>query len=421
MNIVIWGAGRRGRRFADYVGREHVIGFIDRNESLQGKTVAGLPVFSYEEWKAKGRPGFLMVSPLYDQEICQGLLSDGIYEFSSLNDEPVEINIGDKGFSLEEIPLLQTLAGKRVGIYGTTYFSFMLADYLKERRCASVTRISHREPVLPHTADMMAYDIILVTVRKMEPVSYRYPNVRLENFWDFSYLPKYQHPELEQFRGCHNGERLFIVATGPSLRLEDLETLRRHGEKTMSVNMIYRSFNQTRWRPDYYVMCDANGIEEYGKELKELHLPGMFAGDNNRKFYHSKGTEHIHFYHMIHARMRDWPDVSDNIVKCVFGGGTVVLDCLQIAMYMGFHEIYLLGTDCDYQGAPQEKCNHFIKDYFHDDDRQPRTPFPLEETFLGYQAIRDYARRHDIQIFNATRGGKLEVFPRVAFDTLFDG
>ena len=81
----------------------------------------------------------------------------------------------------------------------------------------------------------------------------------------------------------------------------------------------------------------------------------------------------------------------------------------------------MLGTDCDYQGAPQEKCNHFIKDYFHDDDRQPRTSFPLEETFLGYQAIRDYARRHDIQIFNTTRGGKLEVFPRVTFDTLFDG
>ena len=86
MSIVIWGAGRRGRRSADYVGKEHVIGFIDRNESLQGKAVAGLPVFSYEEWKAKGRPGFLMVSSLYDQEICQGLLSDGIYEFSSLND-----------------------------------------------------------------------------------------------------------------------------------------------------------------------------------------------------------------------------------------------------------------------------------------------------------------------------------------------
>ena len=41
------------------------------------------------------------------------------------------------------------------------------------------------------------------------------------------------------------------------------------------------------------------------------------------------------------------------------------------------------------------------------------------ENLLAYQAAREYADRHGIKIYNATRGGKLEVFERVDFDSLF--
>ena len=37
----------------------------------------------------------------------------------------------------------------------------------------------------------------------------------------------------------------------------------------------------------------------------------------------------------------------------------------------------------------------------------------------GYMCAKEYAERHEIKIYNATRGGKLEVFERVDFDSLF--
>ena len=42
-----------------------------------------------------------------------------------------------------------------------------------------------------------------------------------------------------------------------------------------------------------------------------------------------------------------------------------------------------------------------------------------DQSTLTFLAAKRYADAHGIKIYNATRGGKLEVFPRVEFDSLF--
>ena len=48
-----------------------------------------------------------------------------------------------------------------------------------------------------------------------------------------------------------------------------------------------------------------------------------------------------------------------------------------------------------------------------------RGAFAIDEATLSYQAAKQYAQTHGIKIKNATRGGKLNVFQRVDFDSLF--
>ena len=50
-----------------------------------------------------------------------------------------------------------------------------------------------------------------------------------------------------------------------------------------------------------------------------------------------------------------------------------------------------------------------------------RLPVPTynPKTEMAYQAAEKYAEEHGIKIYNATRGGRLEVFERVDFDSLF--
>ena len=61
---------------------------------------------------------------------------------------------------------------------------------------------------------------------------------------------KSSYEKLKSLKDQHKGERCFIVATGPSLRIEDLNLLRN--EFTFSMNSIFLLFDETDWRPTYY-------------------------------------------------------------------------------------------------------------------------------------------------------------------------
>ena len=96
--------------------------------------------------------------------------------------------------------------------------------------------------------------------------------------------------------------------------------------------------------------------------------------------------------------------------------------CLQLAVYMGFKEIYLLGVDHNYSvtllpnGEIAEDSS--VKDYFSDSIKYTNIPQIYKST-LAYLAAEKYAEDHGIKIYNATKGGKLDAFERVDFDCLF--
>ncbi|MPN15362.1 hypothetical protein SDC9_162693 [bioreactor metagenome] len=77
---------------------------------------------------------------------------------------------------------------------------------------------------------------------------------------------------------------------------------------------------------------------------------------------------------------------------------------------MGFKEIYLLGADCSFLGTKQ----HFIEHGHYDND----IGSAAERNITSYAEAKNYADQHNIKIFNATRGGKLEIFPRVSLEQI---
>ena len=111
------------------------------------------------------------------------------------------------------------------------------------------------------------------------------------------------------------------------------------------------------------------------------------------------------------------PPFSEDLVYGLYGRGTVTYECIQLAVYMGFREIYLLGVDFNFSSDYKDKSNHFVSTYY---SKNSKTGYFLEkESLEAYEAAKKYAENHGIKIFNATRGGKLEVFERRNFDELF--
>ena len=68
-------------------------------------------------------------------------------------------------------------------------------------------------------------------------------------------------------------------------------------------------------------------------------------------------------------------------------------------------------------------CNYIMvgmNNYFFKSTKPDTVIHRPNNMVLAYKSAKKYADSHGIRIYNATRGGKLEVFERIDFDSLFE-
>lgn len=71
---------------------------------------------------------------------------------------------------------------------------------------------------------------------------------------------------VKSLKDKHKGEKIFIVATGPSLKMEDLKVLQEKNITTISLNGVFKIYDKTSWRPDYYVIQDYWLAKKYSED-----------------------------------------------------------------------------------------------------------------------------------------------------------
>jgi len=110
-----------------------------------------------------------------------------------------------------------------------------------------------------------------------------------------------------------------------------------------------------------------------------------------------------------------------------YGGFTVTYNNLQTAVHLGLNPIYLIG--CDHYYANEETArpndpliahkgpsNHFVPNYRTSGEIVNMAP--IEHMNAAFRCAREACEAVGFKILNATRGGYLEVFDRVAFDDI---
>jgi hypothetical protein len=240
-------------------------------------------------------------------------------------------------------------------------------------------------------------------------------------------MQPFYEQQLERFRNIHKGERCFIVATGPSLQLKDVDRLK--GEYTFGVNSCLTMYDKTDWRANYYGIVDSNAVSIMGERLKSEEIPVFFYSDVDAVYDGKNGIPFPKddsanimtdtFWKRLFPKKFPETDFSDDITKVVYTGKSVVYAMLQIAAYMGFSEIYLIGVDCNYAQPKMYSDNVTYVDFKTKWD-QARLQKQGNQMLPQYEIARKYADAHGFKIYNATRGGQLEAFERVDFDTLFE-
>ena len=237
---------------------------------------------------------------------------------------------------------------------------------------------------------------------------------------------------LWRLRNRHLGRRAFVIGNGPSLRIEDLDRLERGGEITFAANKIFLAFDQTDWRPTYYGAEDILMFQEPKTWAAIQAVPSIKLLPQYADNLVPRIPGAIYYRHNYEDRYPALPEFSTDAYRYVWGGNTVLYIMLQFAYFTGIREVYLLGVDSNYTTPKEvvpgikagnfdfyrvaEEKNHFHPDYLRPGDimGDPGVHYHRKSFEAARRAFEADGRR----IFNATRGGQLELFPRVDFDSI---
>lgn len=232
--------------------------------------------------------------------------------------------------------------------------------------------------------------------------------------------------------GIANRDRCFIIGNGPSLNKTDLTLLK--GETTFAVNGFFLKARDLDWKPTFYVVEDHLVAEDRAQEIEGVTgSTRLFPA--YLRYCLSERADTVFFDHRPRTRYPHGFNFSTDAAHCTYAGCTVTFTCMQLAAYMGFREIYLIGVDASYkipddanQGGKygvgildmaSDDPNHFHPDYFGKGYRwhDPQVDKMIE----AYEEARRTLEGTGSTIYNATLGGNLEVFERREYASLFAG
>lgn len=236
-------------------------------------------------------------------------------------------------------------------------------------------------------------------------------------------VSKHDKSLLNKLKGCHAGRRAFIVCNGPSLRTEDLDKIANNDDLSFACNKIEAILKQTVWTPTYYAVFDEtyqytllNTINAIPARMKFFRnasycVTRKVLGD--KVFINADGSKKL---------LRDCK-FSEDISDVIYTVATTTYALFQIAVHMGIREIYIIGCDNSYAREISKDgtiLDTGRKSYFSAADKKEQsTAASVWQMNIAYEYARSYADAHGIKIYNATRGGYLEAFERVDFDSLF--
>ena len=255
--------------------------------------------------------------------------------------------------------------------------------------------------------------------------------------------PKLKNSEYTKLHDLHDkfrGERIFVMGNGPSLNKMDLSLL--EGDNVFALNRCSLLFDRIKWRPKFYCAFDLTVIPDNLDEFNDLKIEykffstkhkGAILEKDNHYFYHDNSSND-NLAQKFQADSRKQIDLGFG------GGGTVATTAIQIAYYLGFDPIILIGCDCSYnvmsnvKGTGPDKFkngiplylksqtdndqNHFDPSYF---GKNKRWHNPNADGMIdGFEKCGIEIYQNKRTIFNATIGGSLDAITRINFEKLFN-
>lgn len=222
---------------------------------------------------------------------------------------------------------------------------------------------------------------------------------------------------LTEFKNKYQGERCFIIGNGPSLKNTDTSKLK--DEYTFGMNRIYLAFPDWGFKTSFFVSINNLVIEQCVDDIEALDMP-KFLTWRSREWI--TPGENTNFLHTTYTGPKFSPDVR----RRVFEGATVTYVAMQLAFHMGFEEVILIGVDHNFKEKGEanktvvsqgDDESHFDARYFGKGFKWQLPDLDMSE--VAYTMARESYKQAGRKIVDATVGGKLQVFEKVPYESLW--
>lgn len=431
-SIYLYGAGINCYGAIKFWGRENIVAVIDSNPQKWGQQIDGVNIISLEDYKLQNKGECVVITAyLFEKEIKENLISNKIMHFYF---QPyMQAGFPDIFYLYD---YFRIDSWKSISILGFNPMTERILEEAKRRGIKDKIKNIYsfcdkgnfmqlekqgKSVVREYMGEKIETEGVILTEwfgSKEILTSNEEPLKMADVFSEEFCASFFSHKELNKFRNIHKNERCFIIGNGPSLNSSDLDKIYKGGYVSFGMNRIYKIYEKTMWRPDYYLIDDFNAYKNDYLQWISMDNENMFV----REYYNLAGLPDLKKANRYHSTFQNLtikrPNFTEDITKTIYWGATVAYSAMQIAAYMGFSEVYLLGMDFNYEDRKKGGQGvHFSEEY------EKGIMFEVNykrEHELAYLSAKEYSNTHLTKFYNATRGGKLEIFERVDFDSLFD-
>lgn len=250
--------------------------------------------------------------------------------------------------------------------------------------------------------------------RIVRAIEHRFTNQIIYKRWMLS-RGKRNRELLYKYKDIHKGERCYVIANGPSLKKIDLNLLKN--KYTFGMNRIYLLFDELGFETTYYSCVNELVLSQFNNDIDELNTTKFLNWKQHKIFSTKKNNLFIKTFSSLKDGFSDQGNE-------IYSGGTVTYACLQLAYFMGFSEVIIIGMDHNFKEKgeankvetrkSEKDESHFHPDYF---PKGIKWQLPdLLRSELAYEKARNAFEKDGRIIVDATIDGKCDVFHKMDFN-----
>ncbi len=243
---------------------------------------------------------------------------------------------------------------------------------------------------------------------------------------------------------------IVILANGPSLRATiDEHLVELASVTTMAVNFAANAPDFWQLRPKYYILVDPYFFEKLDQERVAKLWENLSRSDwgltlivpcAKTKQAEALAGDRVKIRTINPVGVEGWQWLENLAYKKAWGmprPRNVLIAAIMAAVQMGYSRITLCGADHSWMQSiwvDDNNCVVTVQPHFYKEDTQDQQRtnseyqgIPLHQVvhsfyvaFEAYHRIARYARRHGLEIINATPGSYIDAFPRGRFPEVSD-